>query len=265
MTDFLGLLKFLHFEPYDDAKVFDDDISNMWRSKPAEEAVKTFKKFLSCIMIRRTKAILDLPRRVDKIMRIPFDEQEKERYRQIERPTIDMLDRTTDENKSSGASWTTTIQQINKLRLVCNLGTYVSPCHPDPIRPENDDRLAILGARFSMGGENCAHCLQSIESLSSEADLGHESSPTVFYSSCSQFFCAECSGLLKCQTPRPCGCTDQSRSCSLRPLTPFVHTPRLTPSVESSPSTSDTDAACRISTKVRALISQIKSHINEKQ
>jgi hypothetical protein len=265
MTDFLGLLKFLHFDPYDDAKVFDDDISNMWRSKPVEEAVEAFKKFLSCVMIRRTKAILDLPRRVDKIIRLPFDDKEKEHYRQIERPAIDMLDRITNEGKSPSTSWTTTLQQINKLRLVCNLGTYVSPCQLDQIQSENDDRLSILRVRFSMGGGKCAHCLQSIESPSSEVDLGSQSSPDVYYSDCSQSFCAECSGLLKYKTSRPCECPDQSRACSLRPFAAFSHTPRLTPLADSSPSIPNIDGTCRISTKVRALISQIKSHPNEKQ
>jgi SWI/SNF-related matrix-associated actin-dependent regulator of chromatin subfamily A3 len=216
-------------------------------------------------MIRRTKAILNLPSREDKIMRIPFDDQEKEHYQRIERPTVDMLDQTEKERKSSGASWMTTIQQINKLRLVCNLGTYVPPRRPGLIQSGDHGRLAVLGVRFSIRGETCAHCLQSIELLSSEIEMSNRNSPKVYHSNCDLFFCVECSGLLEYQTPRPCRCTDQSRSCSLCPLTPLVHTPRLTPTVDSSPSTPETDGAGKISTKIRALITQIKSHTNEKQ
>jgi SNF2 family DNA or RNA helicase len=156
----------------------------MWRSKPVEEAVESLKNFLSCIMIRRTKAILNLPSREDKIMRIPFDDQEKEHYQRIERPTVDMLDQTEKERKSSGASWMTTIQQINKLRLICNLGTYVPPRRPGLIQSGNHDRLAVLGVRLSIEGETCAHCLQSIELLSSETEMNNQISPKVYYSNC---------------------------------------------------------------------------------
>ncbi|KAF7449421.1 HepA Superfamily II DNA-RNA helicase- SNF2 family [Pyrenophora tritici-repentis] len=96
LLDFHGLFKFLHFSPYDDPKVFDDAISNLWRVKPVDEAAETFKKLLSCVMIRRTKAILDLPSRDDKLMRVPFSHEEEEHYRQIEQPVVDMLDRTTE-------------------------------------------------------------------------------------------------------------------------------------------------------------------------
>ncbi|KAJ5064931.1 SNF2 family N-terminal domain-containing protein [Bipolaris maydis] len=92
LLDFYGLFKFLHFSPYDDPSVFDDDVTNLWRVKPAEEAAEAFKKLLSCVMIRRTKAILDLPSRDDKLIRVPFSHEEEKHYRQIEQPVVDMLD-----------------------------------------------------------------------------------------------------------------------------------------------------------------------------
>ncbi|OSS50669.1 hypothetical protein B5807_04674 [Epicoccum nigrum] len=119
LTDFLGLFIFLHFVPYNNPKVFDDEVSQLWRDNSVEDATKTFKKLLSSVMIRWTKAILDLPARTDTVLRIPFDAEEEEYYRCAEQPVIQSLD------EFFGGSLPNAIQQINKLRLICNLGLYV--------------------------------------------------------------------------------------------------------------------------------------------
>lgn len=237
----------------------------MWRSKPAEEAIETFKRLLSSIMIRRTKTILDLPNREDRIIRLPFDIDEREHYDRIERPTVDMLDRSARDGSNSGVSWMTAIQQINKLRLVCNLGTFVPSLQSSLIQPGDDDRLSVLAARFSIGGELCVQCLQFIESSPGDTELGISSSPSVYYSSCTQFFCAGCSELLQYKTPQPCGCPKSSTPCTLRPMKPFLRTPRLTPSGDSPLSPKDKEDTSKISSKVRAVISQIKSQRSDKQ
>ncbi|KAH3978576.1 hypothetical protein HBI24_114000 [Parastagonospora nodorum] len=126
LLDLYGLFKFLHFSPYDDPKVFDDEISDMWRVNPVDEAAETFKKLLSCLMLRRTKAILDLPTRDDQWVRVPFSHEEQQHYRRIEQPVMDMLDRATESGSQTDVPWMTAIQQINKLRLVCNLGLSIS-------------------------------------------------------------------------------------------------------------------------------------------
>jgi hypothetical protein len=274
LTDFLGLFKFLHFAPYDDAKVFDNDISDMWRSKPAEEAVETFKSFLSCIMIRRTKRILKLPPREDHILRLPFNYHENEHYRRIEKPVMDMLDQTANEENNTGSSWMTALQQINKLRLVCVLGTFV-PLHQPRLSISKDDgHLEMLAARFSLGGEMCMQCLQPIETSSNEIHLGVAPSPRVYHSACSLFFCADCAGLLLFKAPEPCGCKGRSSSCFLRSLAPSLPTPNLTPCGDSpfpTPSEDsplllvDSSNAFSISSKIQALIVQIKGQMSEKQ
>jgi SNF2 family DNA or RNA helicase len=214
----------------------------MWRSRPVEEATETFKKLLSAVMIRRTKKILDLPSREDKIIRLPFGEAEKEYYQRIEQPVVDMLDHTGEGNGTS-IPWMTAIQQINKLRLVCNLGTYLPSRQPWPVQTAgNDSASAILAAQLSMEGETCVH-----------------------YSVCHRFYCIDCAALLRYQTPQPCDCTKHSNACALQQLQSFLPTPRLTPTGSSSPSPMDIDDAHQISSKVWALISQVRSYPDEKQ
>lgn len=265
LTDFLGLFKFLHFEPYDDRRTFDEDISALWRSRPIDEATETFKKLLSCIMIRRTKAILDLPRREDKIIRLPFCVSEEEYYRRVEQPVVDMLDRIT-EGHNHHVPWMTAIQQINKLRLICNMGCFVPSSQPEVIPiAGNDEISAELAVRLSLGGEVCFNCEQSIEI----SNVGHELESSmglkVYHSFCSRFYCSDCADVLRHQTSQPCGCINRQRPCILQPLKTFLPTPRLTPTGSAPASPMDTDDADQISSKVWALIRQIRSCPDEKQ
>jgi hypothetical protein len=266
LLDFLGLFKFLHFSPYNDSKVFDDDLVNIWRVRPAEEAAETFKKLLSCVMIRRTKAILDLPSHNNRLIRVPFSDEEKEHYRRIEQPVMDMLDRSNASGDQTNVTWMTAIQQINKLRLVCNLGVFVPLQSSCPAQAGIiDESTSVMNARFSMSAELCAQCLQPLEASTCDSGLRDIAQPQTFHSACSRFYCADCAALLEYQSPDPCACMEQAQPCQLRPLTSFLPTPRLTPVDNLSPSSMDWDRTTDISSKVWALVAQIRSCPQEKQ
>jgi hypothetical protein len=238
----------------------------MWRVKPVNEAAETFKRLLSCVMLRRTKAILDLPCRDDKLMRVPFSHEEKEHYRQIEQPVVDMLDHTTESGGHTHVPWMNAIQQINKLRLVCNLGVFVpsqSNCFPQP--GNIDEKTSVMNARYSMDGGSCELCLQPVETLTFGSGLRDTTQPQVYYSACSKFYCADCAASLQYRSADPCACMEQSPSCQLRPLASFLFTPSLTLTEGLSPSSIDWDHSNDISSKVWALVSQIKSRPQEKQ
>ncbi|KAI4931159.1 hypothetical protein J4E85_003748 [Alternaria conjuncta] len=224
LLDFHGLFKFLHFAPYDDPKAFDDDISSIWRTKSVEDAGEIFKTLLSCIMIRRTKAILDLPCKDDQLIRVPFSHEEERHYRQIEQPVLDMLDRTTGNGSQTQAPWMTAIQQINKLRLVCNLGVFTPSQVNGFSQPGSlDDTTSVMSARFSMGGGFCELCFQPVEKSILSTGLRDPTQEQVYYSACSKFYCADL-----------------------------------------SPSSMDWDYANEISSKVWALVSQIRLRPQEK-
>jgi SNF2 family DNA or RNA helicase len=266
LLDFDGLFRFLRFAPYDDLKVFDDDISSIWRTKSVEEAGETFKKLLSCMMIRRPKSILDLPSKDDHLMRVPFNNEEERRYRQIEQPVMDMLDRNTGDGSQIQVPWMTAIQQINKLRLVCNLGVFTSSQTDCVSQPGNlDDKTSVMNARFSMDGGSCELCRQPAETSTLGSGLRDLTQAQVYFSACSKFYCAECAASLQHQSPEPCACMEQPRPCQLRPLASFLATPSLTPTDSLSPSSMDWDYSNHVSSKVWALVSQIRSRPQEKQ
>jgi len=264
LEDFLGLFKFLHFAPYDKRSVFDDDILTLWRTKPVEEASKIFRRLLSCVMIRRPNSVLDLPSRNDEILRLSFNVSEMEYYRRIEQPVVEMLDRTTGNDGNLSIPWMTAIQQINKLRLVCNLGTFISPSQSLPDQAGGNTESAELAARLSVGGETCVHCKQPMDSSPFGSDLNDSTTPRIYHSACKRFYCGDCSLLLRFQAPQPCDCVKRPRSCPLQPLKSFLPSPRLTPTGNLSPSLMETGDN-NVSSKVWALVSQIRSYPNEKQ
>jgi hypothetical protein len=221
---------------------------------------------LSCVMLRRTKNILNLPHRQDKIVRPVFTDEEKEHYRRIEQPVFDMLDQPTGDQNNPGNLWMSTIQQINKLRLVCNLGT-ASSAHQRGIIQlgSNNPGQAIIATRLSISGETCRQCLQPFLSSSSEDWFEGSASPSAYYSACDRIFCAACSALSQYQTPSPCGCPGLTPSCRLLPVLCNPTTPSLTPSGASTPTPMDEVNEVYISSKIRTAVGQIKTHPAAKQ
>jgi hypothetical protein len=261
LLDLHGLFKFLHFSPYDEPKAFDNDISDVWRIKPVDEATETFKKLLSCFMIRRTKAMLNLPSVDDQLVKVSFSYEERNHYRQIEQPIVDMLDLRTESGGHAHVPWMTTIQQINKLRLICNLGVF--GCFS---QFENfEEKTSVMSARYSMDGGLCGMCSQLIEASAMSSGIRDTTQAQVYYSACSKFYCAKCAEDLFCRSPDPCACIGQSQSCQLRPLASVLPTPRLTPTDGLSPSPTGFAHISSVSSKVWALISQIRSRPQEKQ
>ena len=250
---------FLHFVPYNEAKVFDANISQLWRDNSVEDATETFKKLLSSIMIRRTKAILDLPARTDTVLRIPFDLKEEEHYRCAEQPVIQSLDKT------AGGSLPNAIQLINKLRLICNLGLYA----PQRSEPSQATTLGgslqeTLATRLSLGEDTCILCLGPVSLPSTDNELGVTTSSNTYYSECGLLYCAACAKSSDFRSPNPCGCRGKT-SCHLQPLPSSIRTPQLTPTRDTTPDASFFDNDPRVSSKVRALIQQIQAYPAEKQ
>lgn len=261
LLDLCGLLKFLHFSPYDEPKAFDKDISNIWRVKPVDEAAETFKKLLSCFMICRTKAVLNLPSVDDQLLNVPFSHEERNYYRQIEQPVVEMLDRRTESGGHAHVPWMTAIQQINKLRRICNLGVFSCFSQPENV----EEKTSVMNARYSIDGGLCQVCSQPIEASAMKSGLRDTTQPQVYYSACSKFYCAKCADDLSCRSPDQCACTGQSQSCQLRPLASVPPSPRLTPNDGLSPSLAGLGHTSSVLSKVWALISQIRSHPQEKQ
>lgn len=180
-------------------------------------------------------------------MHVPFFHEEKEHYRRIEQPLVDMLDRTTRSGSHANVPWMIAIQQINKLRLICDLGVFVSPpstlLHPI----SSDDSTSLMNTRFLVGGKSCTQCLQPVDASMSGYKLLNTTQTQVYYSACNNFYCTDCAALLRYRFPDRCVC---NQPCQLSLLATFLPTPRLSPTDKLSPSYIEGDQSNDISSKI---------------
>ena len=215
-------------------------------------------------MIRRQKSTttVQLPPRHDKIIRIPFDFDEEAVYREIEKPAIDFLDET---DEHPGMSKFNVIQQINKLRITCNLGTSALRLRSTSEQSAfegNDAVSEMFKTRVSLAANTCDQCLQVIElsGFDVEGGLPHNA----YYSNCFRLFCFSCASLCRFEAPEPCECEGRAGPCPLRTIPSGQITPKLASSQNSSPEPVQQEIF-QISSKVRTLLSELQAFPMEKR
>jgi SNF2 family DNA or RNA helicase len=124
LGDLVALLKFLQVHPYGDKGNFDADITHLWKTGEVEEAFNRLKRFSGCLLLRRPKETIDLPSRRDLRCVVEFSVDERALYDEIKSQTIANFKETTLEStkRTSSTTFVNIIQQINSLRMICNMG-----------------------------------------------------------------------------------------------------------------------------------------------
>lgn len=175
LQDLVGLLKFIRAHPYDNERRFDADVINLWRENRAPEAIERIRKLVNCVMIRRQKTVIQLPPRRNDTFRVEFSQDEMLRYQMVEQPVIKAITGTEEP-----VQYATVLQQINKLRMICNIGTALAdedcPEWPHtPVAPMDD---ALAGLQFEDPSSAVEHV--SVESPMSGKDrmTGNQDTPS---------------------------------------------------------------------------------------
>lgn len=267
LSDFVSLFKFLRFEPYDDARVFDRDIGEVWRNNMVDEAVERAKRLISCVMLRRLKTTIQLPPRENKVRYVMFSSEEEDYYRQVEQRMASGVE--------GSRACMSTIQQITLLRKICNLGlaaTAGSRVRDEPMASSTSAMIDqetlqnVAVSRLYMGDDTCEQCCRpanaSRNHAPSSGKLSHEFL-TVYQSRCGLIFCAECAQTLDLRASALCIC-ESAPPCALQRISSQV----LQHVAENEDRICGQDATYSseiISSKVRALLSDILDHSEEKR
>ncbi|KAL2684545.1 hypothetical protein Neosp_005623 [[Neocosmospora] mangrovei] len=129
--DLAALLKFIRAHPYDEAKRFESDIGQMWKTGDINEAARRLKDLSSGLILRRPKTVIDLPPRKDLKFRVDFSPDERKFYDKLRHQAIARMEEAFSDGDggSSSDSYITVIQKINALRMVCNLGLHYDSRH----------------------------------------------------------------------------------------------------------------------------------------
>jgi len=132
LKDFSSLLKFLQVYPYRDQKDFDRDISHLWKSNQVNEARKRLQRLSRCLLLRRPQGTVQLPPRRDLELEVKFTPAERQLYDSIRDQAIQQIEAANSQagGEALGPStYMNVLQQIEAMRMVCNLGCYYSSRH----------------------------------------------------------------------------------------------------------------------------------------
>ncbi|KAL8822737.1 MAG: hypothetical protein Q9191_006532, partial [Dirinaria sp. TL-2023a] len=116
--DLASLFNFLNAYP-------DHDLKSLTRMLRAKKTDADLKRALLSICLRRSKAIINLPSRIDEIHKVKFDDHEVAAYNRTKDGIIDYLQ--TEVLFRENATYSNILVRINTLRQMCNLGIH----HPN--------------------------------------------------------------------------------------------------------------------------------------
>jgi hypothetical protein len=201
LGDLVALLKFLQAHPYNDASRFEADITHLWKTGKVEEAVKRLKRLSECLLLRRPKETIKLPSRRDLQCVVEFNVNERALYDEIKSQTIANFKGNTPESPGRSVSTTSVniIQQINSLRMICNLGLHYHLRYDNTateVGSQGQSKWAEVAQQtfdfqFEARSMICHYCSSSLdiaETLLSEPDTQIQSR----FSQCLRFICSEC-------------------------------------------------------------------------
>jgi SNF2 family DNA or RNA helicase len=255
LGDLATLFKFIRAYPYTDQRCFDTDISRLWKSGEYQEAIKRLKRLSKCLLLRRDKGTVRLPPRRDLQCPVDFRPEERALYNKLRQQAIISIDEVLkrDSDSSKSGAYVNVLQQIESLRLVCNLGLHYSSRHTKTSQTlQVDDWLSLAQSTFNMQHDmGPIVCLQCSSTLNITEPLLDDPTTTVqnpFFFSCLRFICTDCAQ--KCKKAVICG---------HKPCCAVAHVSASGHEVESSLPGVQAQTDKGLPSKVEALITDIKA------
>lgn len=201
LDDLASLLKFIRAYPYNDTQQFKTQISALWKSGEDENAIQRLKYLSSCLLLRRPKATISLPPRHDLLCPVEFRKEEKDSYDIIREAAITSISNALQSvpDPSFHGGFFNVLQQIESMRLVCNLGLHYHSRHATTNKDDaqyatswHSNAQQSFNYQQEMGSIICMECSSNLgqgEALLNDSIDARK--PSQFFR-CSKFCCAEC-------------------------------------------------------------------------
>jgi SNF2 family DNA or RNA helicase len=258
LSDLSGLLKFLRAYPYDDTKRFDADFTNLWKAHDDQKAVDRLRYLANCLILRRSKNTIKLPARHDVKCQVEFSNDERKLYEDVRDQTIKKIEDAlvSDLEVARSGIFVNFLQQIESMRLVCDLGLHYYTRHNARKPQDATDWAAVAQSTFDFQREIstlvCSQC-SSILDMTTYAFEDGQAQDNPCYSRCLRYACGECSFKLRQ--------TGHRMVCGHKPRCPIAFVSLDGSSAEySKPHVVELNdrSAIPIPAKVKALISDLK-------
>lgn len=207
--DLAALLKFIKAYPYDDAKQFELDIGQLWKTEKTEEAIIRLRKLSRALILRRPKTVISLPLRSDLTFSIDFSAQERELYSQLKSQTLAEIEEAANDGDRGSVvsnSYITVMQRINALRMICDMGLNYHSRHDLGIPEKKNDLgpnnwAAVAQETFNLQREmtsiHCERCACPCDTaVPSQNHLLAENTPPSFFAKCFSYICSDCAQVI---------------------------------------------------------------------
>jgi SNF2 family DNA or RNA helicase len=200
LGDLVSLLKFIRVYPYNDPQRFDTDISQVWKSGNDQNATKRLRRLSACLLLRRAKGTIELPLRRDFLLPIKLSNEERAIYDELREQTVRKMDEALGNETGTlrARCCITVLQQIESLRLFCNLGLHYRSSHEKNLYSAdwNRDAQRTFNTQSEMNPITCLHCSSIFDTSASLLDDATTRQNPLFFS-CLRFVCSECLGETK--------------------------------------------------------------------
>ncbi|KAJ4007318.1 hypothetical protein NW752_007702 [Fusarium irregulare] len=199
LGDLATLFKFIRAYPYTDRRCFDADISHIWKVGQYQEAIKRLKRLSKCLLLRRDKGTVSLPARRDLQCPVDFNSEERALYNRLREKAIVSIDEamSKDVDSSKTGSYVNVLQQIDSLRLVCNLGLHYDVRHGKSKRnPHAEYWTSLAQHTFNMQREmgpiDCLQCSSTLDITETELEDPTITPQRPLFFKCLSFICSDC-------------------------------------------------------------------------
>jgi SWI/SNF-related matrix-associated actin-dependent regulator of chromatin subfamily A3 len=172
LGDLCSLLRFLRVHPYDDPKIFENEISQPWKTRVDETALHKLQSLVKMISLRRPQSVVTLPRRQELLHYIEFTPEEFDIYEKARLGTIDFIENALSSDHATGSAFINAFQRINDLRYICNHG--IAPMRK--LKARHEENVSKRGLTFQeqldkfLGAATLA-CLKCGTDVDEAADL----------------------------------------------------------------------------------------------
>jgi len=238
--DLAGLLGFFKVYP-------DSDIRSLKAMLRHNATNLQVRRMLALLCLRRSKKMIQLPRRIDKIHTVEFDADEAVQYNIMNNSLSGYLQQ---ENLHEHVgTYSNILVKINSLRQMCNLGTYYQRELHAPVgsRTRDAGMQGLFDGMLSAGLAMCSICNRDL-SMGDEgnewplADTGASEASQPGLTTCGELICASCF------TPSKITTRPKDRRCQHQPSCEFFAV-----TLFSSFTAPTFHAASRLPVKMRAL------------
>lgn len=132
--DLAALLCYIRAYPYTDPKVFNEDMSRLWKNGDASKAVKRLQLLSTYLVLRRPKTAIELPPRHDLEYPIDLTPAERKHYDAIHSQALSYCEEAMCGDVTyitRMCSYANALDKIDYLRHVCDLGLFpTASAHP---------------------------------------------------------------------------------------------------------------------------------------